>query len=101
MISKIKENAAKYAKYVGGAVAMIAPMSSYAYTMPSPDASTTAQFAQAGLNPQTIYDTFVNLIGTAVSFGLWLVQVGWPFLLALGFIYLMWRLAHKFTSFGR
>jgi len=69
--------------------------------MPSMDATTTSVFAAIGLSPASIYQTFVNLIGSAVSFGLWLVQVSWPFLLGIAFIYLMWRLAHKFTGFGR
>jgi len=69
--------------------------------MPTLNASSTAVMNSVGLNAQSIYDTFVSLIGTAVSFGLWLIQVSWPFLLALGFIYLMYRLAHKFMGFGR
>lgn len=69
--------------------------------MPTLDATTTAVFASVGLNASTIYNIFVTLVGTAVSFGLWLVQVSWPFLLAIAFIYLMWRIAHKFTGFGR
>lgn len=69
--------------------------------MPSLDATTTEVFSDVGINATTIYDTFTGLIGTAVSFGLWMVQVSWPFLLAVGFIYLMWRLAHKFTGLGR
>lgn len=69
--------------------------------MPTLDATSTAVFSSVGLNATTIYSVFVSLVGTAVSFGLWLVQVSWPFLLAIGFIYLMWRLAHKFTGFGR
>jgi len=69
--------------------------------MPTLDATSTAVFTATGLNATTIYNVFISLIGTAVSFGLWLVQVSWPFLLAIAFIYLMWRLAHKFTGFGR
>jgi len=69
--------------------------------MPTLDATTTAVFASIGLNASTIYAVFTGLVGTAVSFGLWLVQVSWPFLLGIAFIYLMWRIAHKFTGFGR
>jgi len=69
--------------------------------MPTLDATTTAQFTAVGLNATTIYNTFVGLVNSAVAFGLWLVQVSWPFLLVIAFIYLMWRLAHKFTGFGR
>jgi len=69
--------------------------------MPTLGATTTAVFTSIGLNAQTIYDVFVALVGSAVSFGLFLVQVSWPFLLGIAFIYLMWRLAHKFTGFGR
>jgi len=69
--------------------------------MPSLNATTTAVFNSVGISASDIYSTFVSLIGTAVSFGLWLIQVSWPFLLAIAFIYLMWRLAHKFTGFGR
>ena len=69
--------------------------------MPSLDATTSAQFAAVGLTASTIYATFQTLAGTAVNFGLWLVQVQWPFLLIIGAIYLLWKLAHRFTGFGR
>jgi len=69
--------------------------------MPTLGATTTAVFSDIGLDAQSIYDVFVGLIGTAVEFGLWLIQVSWPFLLGIAFIYLMWRLAHKFTGIGR
>jgi len=69
--------------------------------MPDLGATTTEVFADVGIDASTIYTTFTGLIGTAVSFGLWMVQVSWPFLLAVGFIYLMWRVAHKFTGLGR
>lgn len=69
--------------------------------MPTLNATTTAVFESVGIEASDIYSTFTSLIGTAVSFGLWLVQVSWPFLLGLAFIYLMWRLAHKFLGFGR
>jgi len=69
--------------------------------MPTLNATTTAVFESVGISASEIYNVFVTLVGTAVSFGLWLVQVSWPFLLAIAFIYLMWRLAHKFTGFGR
>jgi len=69
--------------------------------MPTLDATTTAQFTALGLSASTIYSTFTTLAGTAVNFGLWLVQVQWPFLLIIGAIYLLWRLAHRFTGFGR
>jgi uncharacterized membrane protein YccC len=68
--------------------------------MPALDATSTAVFSSVGLNAGSIYNIFTGLIGTAVSFGLWLVQVSWPFLLAIGFIMLMWKLAHKFMGFG-
>lgn len=69
--------------------------------MPALNATTTAVFSSIGLDASDIYDVFVGLVGTAVSFGLWLIQVAWPFLLGIAFIYLMWRLAHKFMGFGR
>jgi len=69
--------------------------------MPTLNATTTAVFDSVGLSASDIYSVFTTLIGTAVSFMLWLIQVSWPFLLAIGFIYLMYRLAHKFTGFGR
>jgi len=69
--------------------------------MPALTASTTAVFSSIGLSASTIYDVFVSLVGSAVDFGLFLVQVSWPFLLGIAFIYLLWRLAHKFTGFGR
>lgn len=69
--------------------------------MPTLNASTTAVFNAIGLVPGDIYAIFVGLVGTAVSFGLWLIQVSWPFLLGIAFIFLMWRLAHKFMGFGR
>jgi len=69
--------------------------------MPALSGTTTAVFNSIGLTAGDIYDTFVGLIGTAVDFGLFLIQVSWPFLLGVGFIYLMWRLAHKFLGMGR
>lgn len=69
--------------------------------MPTLTASTTAVFTSIGLSASTIYDVFKGLVGSAVDFGLFLVQVSWPYLLGLGFIYLLWRIAHKFTGFGR
>jgi len=69
--------------------------------LPALNASSSAVFTAIGLNAADIYAVFVGLVGTAVSFGLWLIQVSWPFLLGIAFIYLMWKLAHKFTGFGR
>lgn len=69
--------------------------------MPTLNATTTAVFSSVGITAADIYAVFTGLIGTAVSFGLWMIQVSWPFLLAIGFIYLMWRLAHKFLGMGR
>jgi len=69
--------------------------------MPTLTSTSTAVFTSIGLSASTIYDVFVGLVGTAVDFGLWLVQVSWSFLLGIAFIYLMWRLAHKFMGIGR
>ena len=69
--------------------------------MPTLDATSSAVFTSIGLNATTIYSIFVGLVGSATAFGLWLIQVSWPFLLGIAFIYLMWRLAHKFMGFGR
>lgn len=64
--------------------------------MPALSASTTAVFSSVGLTAADIYAVFTGLIGTGVSFILWLVQVTWPFLLVLAFISLMYGLAHKY-----
>jgi len=69
--------------------------------MPALNASTTAVFAAIGLNASDIYGIFTGLVGTSVSFMLWMIQVSWPFLLGIAFIYLMYKLAHKFMGFGR
>lgn len=69
--------------------------------MPSMGATTTAVFTAIGLDASAIYDTMVGLIGTGIDFGLWLVQVSFPFFLGLGFIYLMYKLVWKFTGLGR
>jgi len=69
--------------------------------MPALSASSTAVFTAIGLTASDIYGVFVGLVGTAVSFMLWMIQVSWPFLLGIAFIYLMYKLAHKFTGFGR
>ena len=69
--------------------------------MPTLSASTTAVFSAVGISPSSIYGTFTGLVGSAVDFGLWLIQVSWPFLLAIGFIYLLWKIAHKFMGIGR
>jgi len=68
--------------------------------MPSLNATTTAVFSAIGLDASSIYATFVALIGTAVSFGLWLIQVSWPFMLGIGFIFLMYILARRFMAVG-
>jgi len=65
--------------------------------MPTLDATTTAVFTSVGLNAETIYDIFVSLVGSAVSFGLWLVQVSWPFLLCM-FLHLLWVLLYKYLT---
>lgn len=69
--------------------------------MPSLTATTTSVFNSIGLSASGIYDVFKALVGTAVDFGLWLIQVSWPFLLGIGFIFLMWRLAQRFSGIGR
>lgn len=69
--------------------------------MPALNATTTAVFSAIGLNASDIYGVFVSLIGTAVSFMLWMIQVSWPFLLGIAFVYLMYGMARKFTGFGR
>lgn len=68
--------------------------------MPTLNASTTAVFNAIGLNASDIYAVFVALVGTSVSFGLWLIQVSWPFLLGIAFVYMMWRLARRFLGIG-
>lgn len=69
--------------------------------MPTLGATTTAVFDSVGLSASDIYSVFTGLVGTAVEFGLWLIQVSWPFLLVVGFIMLMWRLAHRYLGLGR
>lgn len=69
--------------------------------MPTLTATSTAVFTSIGISASTIYGIFTGLVGTAVDFGLWLVQVTWPYLLGLAFIFLMWRIAHKFLGIGR
>jgi len=69
--------------------------------MPSLNATTTAVFSSIGLDASTIYSTFTGLVGTAVSFALWMIQVAWPFYLGIGLIYLLWRVAKAFTHIGR
>jgi len=64
--------------------------------MPTLTASTTAIFTSVGLTASDIYAVFTGLIGTGVSFILWLIQVSWPFLLVLAFLSLMYGLAHKY-----
>lgn len=68
--------------------------------MPTLSATSTAVFTSIGLSASSIYSTFVGLIGTAVDFGLWLIQVGWPFILGFGLITLLWGLSRRFI-FGR
>ena len=69
--------------------------------MPTLTATTTAVFSSIGLSATTIYNIFVGLVGTSVDFGLFLIQISWPFLLGIGFIFLMWKIAQRFTGFGR
>jgi hypothetical protein len=69
--------------------------------MPAMGATTTAVFTSIGLDATSIYGVFTSLITTAVGFMLWMIQVSWPFLLGIAFIYLMYKLAYKFMGFGR
>lgn len=69
--------------------------------MPALGATTTATFASVGISATEIYSVFVSLVGSAVSMGLWLIQVSWPFLLTIAFIYVMWKLASMYRGFGR
>jgi len=68
--------------------------------MPALTASSSAIFTSIGLSAQSIYTTFVALVGTAVDFSLWLIQVSWPFLLGIAFIFLMWGLAKRYFFGG-
>jgi len=67
--------------------------------MPTLSASSSAIFTSVGLDASSIYSIFTGLIGTSVDFAMWLIQVSWPFLLGIAFIYLMWKLASKFLLF--
>ena len=58
--------------------------------------SQSALLEATGISGVFSYNTFKGLVAGAVDFGLWLVQVSWPFLLGIAFIYLMWRLAKRF-----
>jgi len=69
--------------------------------MPALDASTTAVFSSVGLSASSIYAVFTGLVGSAVAFGLWLIQVAWPFMLVIGLIYLLWGIARRFMHIGR
>jgi len=69
--------------------------------MPALDASTTAVFSSVGLSASSIYSVFTGLVGSAVAFGLWLIQVAWPFMLVIGLIYLLWGIARRFMHIGR
>jgi hypothetical protein len=69
--------------------------------LPTMNATTTAVFAATGLDASSIFALFVGLINTAVSFGLWLIQVAWPFLLVIGFILLMWGIARYYSKIGK
>lgn len=68
--------------------------------MPALDATTTAVFASVGISPSSIYGIFQSLIGVAVSFGMWLIQVGWPFWLGLAFILFLYGIATHYRLFG-
>jgi len=68
--------------------------------MPTLSASTSAVFTSIGLSATEIYNVFISLVGSSVSFALWLLQVSWPFLLGLAFIGLMWGIARRFLGVG-
>jgi len=69
--------------------------------MPTLDATTTAVFASTGVSASGVYNVMTSLISMSVSFGLWLIQVTWPFMLVIAFIYLIKSIAKKFRGFGR
>jgi len=69
--------------------------------LPTLDATTTAVFASTGLNAATIYSTLIALLGTGLSFGLWLIQVMFPILLVTGFVFAVVSVIYRFTGLGR
>jgi len=66
--------------------------------MPTLDATSSAVFASVGISASTIYNVFVTLVQMTVAFSLWLIQVVWPFLLAIIFIYALWRIIHMYRG---
>jgi hypothetical protein len=69
--------------------------------LPPLNDNTASVFAAVNLNPTEIYGTFTSLVGVAVSFGLWLIQVAWPFILVMAFILVIWQIANKYRRIGR
>lgn len=69
--------------------------------MPTLSATSTALFTSLGLTASSIYNTFISMIGTAVDFGMWSIQVALAPLLIIGFLYFMWRMIRRFMGFGR
>jgi len=69
--------------------------------MPTMTSTTTAVFTSLGISASTIYNVFIGLVGSAVDFGLFLIQVSWPFLLGIAFIGMVAGLAYMFLHWGR
>jgi len=69
--------------------------------MPSPDATTTAVLASAGVSASSIYAFFSTIFNQALAVGIWLVTAIWPFLLVVGILVLFVKVAGKMLHWHR
>jgi len=69
--------------------------------VPTLDATTTAVFASVGVTPTSLYTMLQTMIGMAISFGIWLIELSFPFLLVLAFIGVIIGLVYAFLHFGK
>jgi hypothetical protein len=69
--------------------------------MPILDATTTAVFDSVGITATSLYTMLQTLIGMSISFGIWLIELTFPFLLVLAFIGVIVGLVYAFLHFGK
>jgi uncharacterized membrane protein len=69
--------------------------------MPTLDATTSAVLSTVGISGTTIYTFFYGIFGQAIFVGLWLIQLIWPFLLVIGILVLVVKVAGKALHWHR
>jgi len=57
------------------------------------DATTTALFTAAGVDPSTVQTFLSTVFGQGLHFFIYMMEYVWPFILIIGLVLFFWRLA--------